>query len=59
MPAKPNKPGRKPTPKRIKATSVTMSLTPTEKRTLDRRRRKTARGRYVADKLKLNEDENA
>ena len=57
MPAKPNKPGRKPTPKRIKATSVTMSLTPPEKRNLDRRRGKTPRGRYVADKLKLNEDE--
>ena len=61
MPAKkkPRKPGAKKKPKGTKALSVTMSLTPPEKRTLDRRRGKTPRGRFVADNLKLNEDDNA
>ena len=56
MPAK-KKPGRKPMPKRKKSGSVTMSLTPTQKRNLDKRRGKTPRGRFVAENLKLNEDD--
>jgi hypothetical protein len=61
MPAKkkPRKPGAKKKPKGTKSLSVTMSLTPPEKRQLDRRRGKTPRGRFVADNLKLNEDDNA
>lgn len=53
MPAKPNKPGRKPTPPAIKSESVTMALRPAEKADLDQRRGTTPRGRYIAKKLKL------
>ena len=55
---KPRKPGAKKKPKGTKVLSVSIGLTPTEKRTLDRRRGKTPRGRFVAENLKLNEDDN-